>query len=186
MHRRPQRVGMQTQQQLEDALVGVRADVALAVIYRGVHLLRGPRTQAPVLVIQEDAAILHRWRRLYKQTGPHVDSGVMRDGHIGPPRPRRDAHLPRERKQRIRRTAPVIRRDDKRQLHTGQEVRLALGLAFGLRIDLGIQDGRRFRRLPFAFNRSCYQAVCSAQLIDLRRLAQYANQDQVRRQRSIE
>ena len=58
VHRRPERVGFQAQQQLADARVGLRPDVARLRL----ESFCRPRLQAPVFVVEEDAAILHRRR----------------------------------------------------------------------------------------------------------------------------
>ena len=56
VHRGPEGVGPQAQQQLHDGGVGLGAEV----VQRCIHLLCCPGAQAEVLVVEEDAAELHR------------------------------------------------------------------------------------------------------------------------------
>ena len=63
VHRRPQVVGLEPQEQLEDLGVGLRADVP-GLAGAGLMVLLGPLLEAPVFVVDEDAAILHRRRPL--------------------------------------------------------------------------------------------------------------------------
>ena len=167
MHRRPQRVSMQPQQQLKDPLIRPRPDVPFAIIDGGIHLLRRPRPQPPILIVKENPSILYGWLRLHMQAGANVHRRMMRDWHIRPPRPRRDAHLPRNLKQRIRNAAPVRSGNHQRMLHS----RHRRG------------DHRRNRRLPLAGDCRGVKFSPGHKRINLRRLAEDADQDQLRRQR---
>ena len=103
-------------------------------------------------------------------TRANGDGGMVRDGNVSPPRPRRDAHLPREREQRVRRAAPVAARDHQRAAHS----RHRRG------------NHRRYRRFPLAQDCFAVDLVRGGEFIDLRRVAENADQDQVRRQRPSE
>ena len=86
-HGRPHEIGPQTQQELENT--GVEAVVAVIGAVGVLH----PRSQARGLVVEEDAAVADGG--LGNGVGPrrHRQVLAVRNGHIGPVIPRRDAHL---------------------------------------------------------------------------------------------
>ena len=85
-------------------------------------LLR-PVGQHGRLVVEEQAAVLDG--RLFHdaRTERHAERAVMRDRHVGPPVPGRDADLFRQRVDPVDRAALVAAGDDQRALHAGHRVR---------------------------------------------------------------
>ena len=142
---------MQPQQQLEDALVGVRADVAFAIVDGGVHLLCGPRAQAPVLIVEEDAAVLHRRLALHVCAGMDEDGCVVVRQEHRPTSPRRDAHLARESEESEGRAATVGAGDDERSFYAGDWV----------------GDGCGEGRLPLAGYGGGVELVLGGEAVDL-------------------
>ena len=114
VHRRPQRIGLQPPHQFEDTLIGLRPDIAL---FR-VEGLGRPGLEPPILVVQEDAAILHRRRA--RDEGPVGDDNPVattrRD--IRPPFPGRHAQRTRKVGHAISRT-PCIRSGNQQITPTG-------------------------------------------------------------------
>ena len=166
---------MKPQQQFENpAHTYGRPNVSFAVVDGKVHLFRGPWAQTPVLIVQKNAAVLDRRRSLHMQSRPHIHRRMMRHRNIGPPGPRRHAHLARESEERIRRAAPVVTRNHQRQLHPRQHARRR------------IQNCHRLRRFPLAVNRRRHQPFRRAQLVELRRLTYNTHHDQIRRQRAFQ
>jgi hypothetical protein len=108
VHGRPQGVGLQPQQQVEDLGVGLGADVSGL----GLEGVGRPGLQAPVLVIEEDAAILDRRRAEAPGPGGDVKPVATRRRHVGPPAPGRDADGARQLVDAIGRPTPVGTDDD--------------------------------------------------------------------------
>ncbi|OQB95516.1 MAG: hypothetical protein BWX86_01161 [Verrucomicrobia bacterium ADurb.Bin122] len=102
-HRRPEVVGAQTQQQLEDLGVKLRVEAA--------ELLRGPTGQARSLVVEEDAAVFHDRLAGDVAAGAHVGLGAFLRRHVGPPVPGRDAELFGKFVEAVDRAALVAARD---------------------------------------------------------------------------
>ena len=102
-HRRPEVVGPQAQEQLEDLRIEPRVQPA--------ELLLGPTGQARSLVVEEDAAILHGRRPLDKGAGLEEDRLPVLRRHIGPPIPGRHADLLGDFVQTVDRT-PLVATDD--------------------------------------------------------------------------
>ena len=109
MHRGPEIVGAQAQQQLEDLGVGLGPETQAFV---GREVLRRPRPDAPHLVVDEDAAVLHRGRSDPHAFRGNVERVAMRGRHIGPPIPRRHADPARQFINAVRRPAAVAAGDD--------------------------------------------------------------------------
>ena len=89
VHRWPIGVGTKTKQQLEDAGVGLRTDMPLDI--RWLVGLARPWHQAPVLIVDEDAAELHRWCLLVAIAILQAEAIEMLRLGIRPPFPRRYA-----------------------------------------------------------------------------------------------
>nr|GFD53681.1 hypothetical protein [Tanacetum cinerariifolium] len=97
------KIGFQAQEQLKQPGVGVGPDV----LDGRVHLLGGPGLQAPVFVVEEDAAVLHRGRLAAESAGREIQAGLAVRCHVGPPVPGRHAQPARELKHAKGRAAPV-------------------------------------------------------------------------------
>jgi hypothetical protein len=129
MHGGPAEVGAQPQEQFEDVRVGFRADVALAGFPAfagvadeiGLDGFRGPGLEAPVLVVEKDAAVFDGRRRLHvrRASGGDEQRVVMDGGNVGPPVPGGDADLFGEREGAERRSAAVRADDQQGGLHAG-------------------------------------------------------------------
>ncbi len=89
VHGRPDGIGLQPPQQFENAGIGSGANIA----GRGIVGLGRPRFETPVLVIEEDAAILHR--RGLGHEGRAVDAEAIGTARcdVGPPLPGRNAEV---------------------------------------------------------------------------------------------
>ena len=118
VHGGPEIIGAQPQQQLKNLRVGLRPDVA----HLRLECPARPRSQTPVLVVQEDAAILHRWRALLVQVAAQGECSFLFYRHVRPPIPRRDANHFRQFVHAVNRPAPVAARDDQRLLHARQRI----------------------------------------------------------------
>jgi len=109
VHARPDGVGAQAQQQLEDALIRLWTDMPET----GAGFVRAvaPRAQRPVFVVQEDAAIFYR--RALQRLEAAVDGQplLLLGLYVAPPYPRRHARLARELEQAIGRAAAVVAHD---------------------------------------------------------------------------
>ena len=88
VHRWPVGIGTKTKQKLEDAGIGLRTDMSLD-IRRLIGLTR-PWHQSPILIVDEDAAILHRWSLFVMITLLQVQLRQMLWLGISPPFPRRN------------------------------------------------------------------------------------------------
>ena len=89
VHGGGQHVALQTQYQLAHTVVGLRTDVAKLLLKR----LGRPRLQAPVLIVDEEAAILDAGRLADAVLLIVVDTLVgLVNGHIGKPVPGTDAN----------------------------------------------------------------------------------------------
>ena len=108
VHGRPQGVGLEAQQQLHHPGVGVGTDVVVLLV----DALGGPGLQAPVLVVDEDAAILHR-RLTHRQLGAHsIERFLLLRSHVGPPYPRRHACQTRQLEESVGRATRRAADDD--------------------------------------------------------------------------
>ncbi len=87
-HRRPQVVGLQTQQQFKQ--VGVHLGVVAPEVGSR------PGAERRLLVVDEDATIFHLRRRLHVAAVLDVQSRGLPNGHVSPPVPRRHAYLFRQ------------------------------------------------------------------------------------------
>ena len=102
VHGRPQDVGTQAQQQLEDTLVRAWADI----VDVGVHLGAGPGLQPPVFVVDEYSAEANRRLLRRKVVGSReVELVVMSGNDIGPPHPRRHTDEARQMEHTVGRAA---------------------------------------------------------------------------------
>ena len=109
MHAGPQGIGTQTEQQLEDALVG-----GDAYLTRGRRVVGGltPGAQAPVFVVEEDAAEGHAGLLPADEITGDDEPRLALGHHVAPPYPGRDACQPREFEQTVGHAAPVAALDD--------------------------------------------------------------------------
>ena len=106
MHRRPDHVGTKTQQKFEDLFVCSGADGAF---HAGrLKRLRGPFPQAPVLVVDKDAAVGHTRALKCSKAVVKRQRGFSLWNHVAPPNPGRDTGHARQFKQTIGTTATVI------------------------------------------------------------------------------
>jgi hypothetical protein len=110
-HRRPEVVGLQAQQQLEDLRV------ELVVV--AAELLPRPAGERGRLVVDEDAAVLHGRLTLHVAAGPYEELRARRGRHVGPPVPGRDAYLFGEFVEAVDGAALVAAGDDERALDAG-------------------------------------------------------------------
>ena len=113
VHGGPQSVGTQTQQQFHHAGIGIGADVVVLFV----DTFGGPRLQAPVLIVDEDAAILHRGFPRHHLVATHVESLLPGGCHVGPPDIGRHPHLPGKFKKAVCRSARG-RADYSKGVHT--------------------------------------------------------------------
>jgi hypothetical protein len=86
VHRRPDIVQLQPQHQLEDLGVGFRSNVLEVRL----ECLGRPWLKTPVLVIDEDPSVLHRWRSILQLHGLDHQRILMQRRDIRPPIPWRD------------------------------------------------------------------------------------------------
>ena len=157
-HRRPQVIGPQPEQQLEQLAVELRVHPA--------EFLGGPARQARGLVIQEDAAILHRGRSLHIAATRDAQVCLLHDGHVGPPIPGRHADHPRQVVRAIDRTTLVATDDHQRLDDARQRV--------GDRLD--------DERFPCAADAGDVEFAAGDQPVDQRAMADRADQDDPRGQ----
>lgn len=87
VHRRPDVVALEAQDELKDGAVGRRADGAVCCMQLcpGIELL---------LIVEEDPAVLHAWPIRVFIVGRKRDLFPLTDGNIGKIIPGRDAELP--------------------------------------------------------------------------------------------
>ena len=158
VHRRPEGVGLEAQQELEDFCVGLGADAAV-FRFEG---FRGPRLQAPILVIDEDAAILHRWRAEAFQTRRNQQRGFLFGRDVGPPMPGRNTDLLGKFIDAECGAAAVAADDDERLRHTGERF---------------FHDGDD-ETLPRSGQRSDIDFLFCGETVDHRMFAQGADENQ--------
>ena len=116
MHRRPERVGFEPEQQFENFRVGLGSNAA---VFR-LEGFRRPRLQAPVLVVQENTTILHRGRPEPLQPGGNQQRGFFLWRGIRPPMPWGNTDLLGEFIDAERGASPVAADDDERLRHIGK------------------------------------------------------------------
>ena len=92
VHRRPDEVGLEPQHQFEQLGVGFRADRAR----RGLEGVRGPGLQPPILVVEENAAILDRGRTEARDACGRAQQRMVFGRDVRPPMPRRHADRARQ------------------------------------------------------------------------------------------
>jgi len=117
VHRGPDVIGAQPQQQFENLRVGGRTGLTGRIK----RLLR-PRIQPPILVVQENTAILHTGRRGDKSSGAHKKRRLLRRRHVGIPIPRRNTHRLGQGKRAESRTAPVAAGNYERLRHIWKRI----------------------------------------------------------------
>ena len=106
MHARPERVGPEAKHQLEDPAVGLGTYGALGRLR--FYGLMCPYACGPVLVVDEDAAILNRWALKLVEVAHHVELLLTLRCHVAPPYPGRHTCLTRQLQDAVGRTATVI------------------------------------------------------------------------------
>lgn len=159
MHGRPEVVGLEAEEQFEDALVRLRADVLVRLLGAV-----GPSGQV-LLVVDEDAPVADR--------GLVADEGARRHGHlvavlhrdVGPPVPGRDADAFRGVVDPVDRATPVAARDHQGAVHPGQRT----------------VDDLSDRRLPTPLHPGDVEAALGDEPVDDRARADRADHDEVRR-----
>ena len=85
MHGGPYRIATQTQQQLEDFLIGLYADLSFHAFLKG---LVTPRTYRPILIVDKDTTVLHTGILLSMVFGRQGKSLFLLGYDIAPPYPR--------------------------------------------------------------------------------------------------
>ena len=105
MHTGPDGVSPQPQQQLEDLLIGLGADMSKG---SRIESRITPMAQAPVLIIQKDAAIGYTRLLFGLESRIHHQPVLLLRHHIAPPYPGRYACHPREFQQSVGHTSSVI------------------------------------------------------------------------------
>ena len=113
VHRRGQVVRLQAEQQFAHLLVGLRADVAQLLF----EVLLRPAVEAPVLVVDEDAAVFHRGAFRREIRDAQRQPVAVFHGGVRPPVPRAHADGARHREQTVGRAAAVAARNDQRFAH---------------------------------------------------------------------
>ena len=105
VHRRPDVVALEAQDELKDRAVGRRADgsVCCMQLCPGIELL---------LIVEEDPAVLHAWPIHVLIVGRKRDLLPLTDGDIGKLIPGRDAELPREIVDAVDRSSSAIPQDE--------------------------------------------------------------------------
>ena len=142
VHRRGQVIRLQAEQQFAHLLVGLRADVAQLLF----EVLLRPAVEAPVLVVDEDAAVFHRGAFRREIPDAQRQPIAVPHGGVGPPVPRAYADGARHRKQSVGRAAAVAAGDDQRFAHAvartlDQPDRIAFPAAFdGRNVDFFRRD----------------------------------------------
>ena len=110
-HGRPQGVALEAQQQVEHMRVHLRVEAA--------EFRLRPGAEGRRLVVDEEAAVLHRWLVLAAASGD-VDRVAPRYRRVGEPIPGRDADLFRQVIQAEHGAAPVRTDDDQGPRHAGE------------------------------------------------------------------
>ena len=113
MHRRSQIVGLQAEQQFAHLLVGLRADVAQLLL----EVFLRPAVEAPVFVVDEDAAVFHRGAFRREVRDAQRQPVAVPHGGVGPPVPRAHADGARYGEQSVGCAAAVAAGDDQRFAH---------------------------------------------------------------------
>ena len=98
MHRRPYRVGPQSQQEFEYLPIGLGADLSFGT---GFKRLAAPRPRAPVLVVDEDAAIGHAGLLSRAEVTADSQPPLSFRHDVAPPYPGRDTRQAREFQQSV-------------------------------------------------------------------------------------
>ena len=126
VHRRPDVVALEAQDELKDRAVGRRTDGAVCCMQLcpGIELL---------LIVEEDPAVLHAWPIHVLIVGRKRDLLPLTDGDIGKLIPGRDAELPREIVDAVDRSSSAIPQDE--QTSVGEQF---LKIAFPARLSVFI------------------------------------------------
>ena len=113
VHRRPDRIGTQAQQQLENPGIGLRTQFSG---HTAAFVTRAPRVETPILVVEENTPVLDRGslRAVVSRGKRHRPCGTGR--HVGPPLPGRHAHETRKFQHAVSRTARIAAHDEQRTL----------------------------------------------------------------------
>ena len=88
VHGRPKIIQAQPQHQFENTFVSLGPDVSKLRI----ESLRCPLVYAPVLIVDENAAVFHRGRVRLRRGNFHRERVLMPHRHVRPPIPGRDAN----------------------------------------------------------------------------------------------
>ena len=105
MHGRPDGIGTQAQQQFEDLCVGLRSYLSRHVCR--LIVLRTPRHQSPILIVDEDATEWHVWFLVNRSTFGDAQFFLLACSCICPPFPRRDTQQARHLQQAIGNTVCI-------------------------------------------------------------------------------
>ena len=109
VHRWPYRVGPQTQQEFKYLPIGLGTDLSVGTWFK---VLTAPRTGAPVLIIDKDAAIGHAGRLSRAEVAVDEQPFLSLRHDIAPPYPGRDTCHPREFQQSIGHPSTIAALDD--------------------------------------------------------------------------
>lgn len=159
--RRPEVVALQAQHDLEHLRVEVGVEaVGEPRCLSGAEVGGGPGAERRVLVVDEDAPVLHRRGPLGEPAGLHPYVLAPRRRHVVPPVPGRDADAVRDVVRPEDRAARITARDDERPLHAGHRV---------------LHDGLE-RGLPLAAHTAHVELAGPDQAVDQRTAADRADQ----------
>ena len=155
VHRRPEKIRLQAQEQLEDLLVGLRAR-----FLPGVQL--GSRPGGEVFfVVDEDAAVLDRRLALLEHAAVDGDGRRRCGRDVSPPVPGRDADSLRQLVDAVDGPPSIAAGDDESSGHAGHRIRHRL------------DDGR----FPFSGDTHGVQLPGRGQRVDGGALAQRSHHD---------
>ena len=104
VHGRPDSIGTEPEHQLEDLLVGLRSDGTELRLFKSAV---APRTQRPVLIIEEDATVFDRGTLKGREMVIDSEPVLVGRHDIAPPDPRTDARHARQFEETIGGTAAV-------------------------------------------------------------------------------
>ena len=109
VHGRPNGISPQTEQQLENLLIGLCGNQALRPWCKS---LATPGARAPVFIVDEDATIGHTRRMRHREIVAECQPVFLLGYQIAPPNPRRDTCQARELQNAIGSTSGIMTLDN--------------------------------------------------------------------------